>query len=134
MRCSLYISSAINFSCLSRCFRYRQHFFFSSLLLVYLIDFAENDENSDQPCHRFFRLGHIFANYSPSFNIPSFSQVINTMRHPAQDRYSTDPDFITRGKTGHTEYQKCKKLCLCYLERRLFENVYTRMQCLLLSK
>lgn len=40
--------------------------------------------------------------FSPSSSIPSSSQVINTMRHPAQDRYGVGPDFRTRGETGHS--------------------------------
>lgn len=40
--------------------------------------------------------------FSPSSSIPSSSQVINTMRHPAQDRYGVGPDFRTRGGTGHS--------------------------------
>lgn len=78
---------------------------FSSILLAS----RETMKIQTKPRHRFFRLGHIFANYSPSFYIPSSSQVINTMRHPAQDRYSTDPDFITRGKTGHIVSERQKK-------------------------
>lgn len=73
-------------------------FHVSDSLLVYLIGFAANDENSDQtppsvlsprPAPR--------VRHPPPSHVPSSSQVINTARRPARDRYGAGPDFRCGG-------------------------------------